>query len=53
MSEADVDRFVADLKSDEGLRDELAGHASGIGSIVAFATDKGYDITTEEASAYI
>jgi len=29
MSQADAERFVADLKNDEGLRAELSGHASG------------------------
>lgn len=53
MSQADVERFVEDLKNDEGLRTELSGQASGIGSVVAFAKDKGYDVTAEEASAYI
>ncbi len=53
MSQADVERFVSDLKSDEGLRTELSGHASGIGSVVEFAKDKGYDITADEAKAYI
>ena len=53
MSNAEVERFVADLKSNDGLRSELSGHASGVGSVVAFAKDKGYDIDADEASAYI
>lgn len=53
MSRADVERFVADLNSDEGLRTELSAQASGIGSVVAFARDKGYDISAEEAGAYV
>ncbi|MBT3399484.1 MAG: Nif11-like leader peptide family natural product precursor [Rhodospirillaceae bacterium] len=53
MSNAEVERFVADLKSNDGLRSELSGHASGVGSVVAFAKDKGYDIEADEAAAYI
>lgn len=53
MSQADVERFVADLKSDDGLRGELSEHASGIGSVVEFAKGKGYDITADEAKDYI
>ena len=53
MSNAEVERFVADLKSNDGLRSELSGHASGVGSVVAFAKDKGYDMTADGAGAYI
>ena len=53
MSQADVERFVADLKSNDELRDEVTGAAGGIGSIVEVAKDKGYDITVEEARDYI
>ena len=53
MSSAEVERFVADLKTNEGLRSELSGHASGVGSVVSFAKDKGYDIDVDEAAAYI
>lgn len=53
MSQADVDRFVSDLKSNDDLRAELSDHASGVGSVVEFAQDKGYDITVDEANAYI
>ena len=53
MSSAEVERFVSDLKSDEGLRSELSGHASGVGSVVSFAKDTGYDINADEAAAYI
>lgn len=53
MSQADVERFVSDLKSNDALRGELTEHASGVGSVVEFAKDKGYDITTDEARDYI
>ena len=53
MSSAEVERFVADLMGNEDLRNELSGHASGVGSVVAFAKDKGYDVSADEAAAYI
>jgi hypothetical protein len=49
MGGTEVERFVADLKSNEGLRIELSGHASGVGSVLS----KGYDINADEATAYI
>lgn len=53
MSQADVERFVADLKNDEALRTGLGEHSTGIASVVEWANQKGYDISAEEASAYI
>ena len=53
MSQADLERFVSDLKTDDALRAELAGTASGIGSVVEFAEGKGYDISADEARNYI
>jgi len=53
MSQADVDRFVADLKSNEDLRNEVTGAASGIGSVVEIAKSHGYDISVDEARDYI
>lgn len=53
MSQADLERFVSDLKTDDALRAELAGNASGIGSVVEFAEGKGYDISADEARNYI
>ena len=53
MSQADVERFVEDLKNDAGLREELKGQAAGVASVVEFAKGKGYDIGADEARAYI
>lgn len=53
MSRSEVERFIADLKSNDALRDEMSLNASGIGSVVTFAKDKGYDITTDEARTYL
>jgi predicted ribosomally synthesized peptide with nif11-like leader len=53
MSGTEVERFVSELKDNAELRAELSSHASGLGSVVEFAKDKGYDISLDEASAYI
>ena len=53
MSATEVERFVSELKDNAELRAELSNHASGLGSVVEFAKDKGYDISLDEASAYI
>lgn len=53
MSQSDVERFIADLKNDEKLRNELSSSAAGIGSVVAFAESKGYDVSAEETADYI
>lgn len=53
MSQADVERFVSDLKTDDALRAELTSHASGVGSVVEFAKDKGYDLSADEVASYI
>ena len=53
MSQADIERFVADLKASPELLDEVKQAAGGLGSVVEFAKGKGYDITLDEAKAYI
>jgi len=53
VSKQDIDRFVGDLTSDADLRNELSGSASGVGSVVAFAKAKGYDIDAGEVRAFL
>ncbi|MDA0951589.1 MAG: Nif11-like leader peptide family RiPP precursor [Proteobacteria bacterium] len=53
MSQADIQRFVADLKSNADLRNEVTGSASGIGSVLEVAKEHGYDISVSEARDYI
>ena len=53
MSQAELERFVGDLKADAGLRTEVSDKAAGIGSMVELAQAKGYDISADEANAYI
>ena len=53
MSRSEIERFVADLKSNPDLRAEVAtGKPDTAQTIVSFAVSKGYDFTVEEAAAF-
>jgi hypothetical protein len=53
MSQAEVKRFIADLKSKPALMKGLKGKATGIASVVAYATAAGYAITAADARDYV
>ena len=53
MSTSEVGRFVSDLRSDPDLLAEVREKSGGLGSLVDFAKGKGYDVTVDEAKAYI
>lgn len=53
MSKADIERFVADLNSDAALLEEVKAAAGSLSKVVDVAKAKGYDITVDEAKAYI
>jgi predicted ribosomally synthesized peptide with nif11-like leader len=59
MSIAEIERFVADLKSNEALRAEAGraqadkSHATPVDRAVAFAASKGYTFTADEAKKHI
>lgn len=53
MSQADVERFVQDLKSKPDLLDEVKAGAGGVASVVEIAKRNGYDVSVDEARAYI
>ena len=53
MSQADIERFVSDLKENQVLLDEVKSGAIGLAAVVDLAQAKGYDITVDEAKAYI
>ena len=53
MSQADIQRFVSDLKDNQALLDEVKSGALGLAAVVDMARAKGYDITVDEAKAYI
>lgn len=53
MSAAEIERFVSDLASDELLREKAVNASEGVASLVAIAQEHGYDITVDEARAYI
>ena len=58
MSIAEIERFAADLKSNEALRAEAGkaqaetSQATPIDRAVAFAAGKGYAFTVDEAKEY-
>lgn len=53
MSHAEAERFVADLKQDAGMRDALKGQPATLDAVVAFAKGKGYDVSADDALAYL
>ena len=59
MSIAEIERFAADLKSNEALRAEAAkaqaekSHETPLARAVAFAAGKGYVFTADEAKEHI
>jgi predicted ribosomally synthesized peptide with nif11-like leader len=53
MSQAEVKRFIADLKAKPQLLASLKGKAAGLSAVVAFATSAGYDITAADAREYM
>ena len=53
MSQADIQRFVNDLKANQALLDEVKSGAVGLAAVVELAQARGYDITVDEAKAYI
>ena len=59
MSRAEIERFTADLKSNEALRAEAEKHPAerhhetSIARAVSFARSKGYDFTAEEVKERI
>jgi len=53
MSQADIDRFITDIKGNEEMLEELQKGSTGLAYVVEFAESKGYDITLDEAKAYI
>ena len=53
MSQAEIERFVNDLASNESLRESVVNNSEGVDSLVAIAQDKGYDINIDEARDYI
>ncbi len=53
MSQSDIQRFIQDLKTNPELQEAIKGQSGGLEAVVAFATSQGYDISLDEAKAYI
>ena len=53
MGRREIDRFVADVRNNRGLLQELAEGVIGLGHFVDRVKQAGYKFTVEEAKAYI
>lgn len=53
MSKAEVERFVADLKSDAGLQGALKEKGADSAALVAIAKAHGYDFTIEDVRDHV
>ena len=53
MSKADLDRFVADLKTNKDLQKAVAKGAGGLQAALAVAKAHGYNVTIDEARTYL
>ncbi len=53
MSKSEIERFSADLRSDQALRDSVAAKGEDVTGIVEIARAKGYDITPDEARLHV
>lgn len=48
MSMTEVERFSADIRSDEALQDSAKGLGTDVDAFIKLANDKGYDFTKDE-----
>lgn len=53
MSKADIERFIEDLKSNPDLMNEVQASPGNLSSVVELAKSKGYDVSLDEAQAYV
>jgi len=53
MSASDIERFVADLKENTEMLGELQESSTGLAHVIDYAKGKGYDISLDDAKAYI
>ena len=53
MSQADLTRFIEDLKTNPDLQAKVKEGAGGLDSIVAMAKESGYDVTLQEVKDYL
>jgi len=53
MSQADIERFITDIKGNEEMLGELQKGSTGLAHAVDYAKSKGYDITLDDAKSYI
>jgi predicted ribosomally synthesized peptide with nif11-like leader len=52
VSATEIERFNRDVKADTVLRDQLKQRSGTPADIVAFAAERGYSFSVDEANAY-
>lgn len=53
MSMAEVERFLADVKTDPKLQEAVRGKAADAAGLVAIVSANGYDVTVDDVQAHI
>jgi predicted ribosomally synthesized peptide with nif11-like leader len=53
MSKSEIERFSADLRSDQALRNSVAAKGEDVAGIAEIARTRGYDITPDEARLHV
>lgn len=53
MSKAEFERFTEELAADPALQAEAKAAATGLAALVAFAMQRGYDVTLDDAASHI
>lgn len=49
---ADIERFLADIQSDETLREAVAAKQGDVDAVIGLAASRGYEFTRAELDAY-
>jgi predicted ribosomally synthesized peptide with nif11-like leader len=53
MSKEDAERFVADLRTNPSLFEEVRSTGSGLSGVISIANSKGYDVSMDDARTYL
>ncbi len=53
MSKSEIERFNADVKASEEMQKELAEAGSGIGSVIEFARERGYEFSADDVRNHV
>ena len=53
MSQSELERFIADVKANKEMQEDLKKGEASVEAVVKYAKEKGYDFTVEELKAYV